>query len=536
MFYDGLSRLLSADYSAGADYAYGYDVAGNMVNNNGVTRTYNAANQMTNDGTNSLTYDNNGNLTNDGVNAYTWDRANRMLTAPGSTSYKYDGASNRIAQTVSGVVSAYLNDVQPGLTQLLAETVSGNTTRYVHGVRGIHATESHAGVWGYFAQDGLGSVRGIVDNMAAVVSSQSYNPIGVPATDYGKGFGFTGEQADGNDLLYLRARYYAPSKGVFTALDPFEGMQNRPMSLNGYSWVEGNPVMNVDPSGKIVQASDVAGYPSWDEDIDPFWYTCNCGWIDSNHMTSNRTATQELMINLYEAYDSESRPLAWIFPVTKSAKKFGLQFALTSELALVPDVMLRNHTMSKEDWIFRLASSMMMSITEKFEGNQGKGFSGTVGTMLQGNSSFSEEDLVSNLVGFEQAKRAGYTRLVGSQWQSIEEEVILNPNMCGAFESDRAAQYIFLWYTRGNGVETNWLMPDLPSLANCLFRDDYKDIGDCATREIQGQRRIPQELVTIVEQRIHPGEYWENVEDVVWWWLGEGNTDWLDSNEFATSP
>jgi YD repeat-containing protein len=86
-FYDQLSRLLEADYDNGTTvYQYGYDLAGNLVNNNGTTRTYNAANQMVNDGTNTLTYDANGNLTNDGVNAYTWDRANRMLTAPGSTS------------------------------------------------------------------------------------------------------------------------------------------------------------------------------------------------------------------------------------------------------------------------------------------------------------------------------------------------------------------------------------------------------------------------------------------------------------------
>jgi hypothetical protein len=38
--------------------------------------------------------------------------------------------------------------------------------------------------------------------------------------------------------------------GVFTALDPFEGMMQRPMSLNGYSYVEGNPITNSDPSGK----------------------------------------------------------------------------------------------------------------------------------------------------------------------------------------------------------------------------------------------------------------------------------------------
>ncbi len=89
--YDGVQRLLSANYDGGAvEYSYGYDLAGNLVNNNGTTRTFNAANQMTNDGTNTLTYDNNGNLTSDGVNTHTWDRANRLLSV-GNNSYAYDG-------------------------------------------------------------------------------------------------------------------------------------------------------------------------------------------------------------------------------------------------------------------------------------------------------------------------------------------------------------------------------------------------------------------------------------------------------------
>jgi RHS repeat-associated protein len=54
-------------------------------------------------------------------------------------------------------------------------------------------------------------------------------------------YDFTGEPLDSNGLLYLRARYYNPAAGVFTAPDPFEGcVTGRAMSLNGYSWVEGN--------------------------------------------------------------------------------------------------------------------------------------------------------------------------------------------------------------------------------------------------------------------------------------------------------
>ncbi|QPC82464.1 RHS repeat-associated core domain-containing protein [Phototrophicus methaneseepsis] len=86
-----------------------------------------------------------------------------------------------------------------------------------------------------------------------MLASQSYAPYGLPFDAFGtfaSPFGFTGEQVDSNGLNYNRARYYNPMIGTFTALDPFEGIQNRPMSLNGYSWVEGNVTNAADPTGK----------------------------------------------------------------------------------------------------------------------------------------------------------------------------------------------------------------------------------------------------------------------------------------------
>ncbi len=65
--------------------------------------------------------------------------------------------------------------------------------------------------------------------------------------------GFTGEFTDLNDLVFLRARYYSPSLGVFTSRDPFDGFMTRVMSRNGYSsYTEGNPVNYTDPSGEII--------------------------------------------------------------------------------------------------------------------------------------------------------------------------------------------------------------------------------------------------------------------------------------------
>ena len=250
--YDALSRLLSADYHPGINiggpafrqYAYTYDLAGNRLSealtlNGGspaVTNyTYNAANQIAGG---SFAYDNNGNLTNDGVNSYTWDRANRLLTAPGSTAYQYDGAGNRIQQTVSSIVTDYLLDVQPGLAVVLRDSDGTNTNHYVHATRGVHSRFDGSD-WSYYTQDGLGSVRGVVDAVAAVTEAVNYTPYGVPDTSI-FGPAFTGEWRDESEVQYHRARYMSPEMGTFLSLDPFEGMMSKPMSLNGYNWVEGN--------------------------------------------------------------------------------------------------------------------------------------------------------------------------------------------------------------------------------------------------------------------------------------------------------
>ena len=277
--YDALSRLQQANYDSGDRiYNFDYDLAGNrlaeLLSGTGVTPTnryfgYNAANQLiaegdTLDGNNEVipdytyAYDANGNLLNKQdttpttLETYTWDRANRLLTAPGSTSYQYDGIGNRIQQTVSSVVTDYLLDTQPGLAVVLRQTTSGNVDRFVHGPRGIHAQQDNSGDWFYPLQDGLGSVRAVSDAVVAAQGMQHYAPYGQPfgaQGSLGMPFGFTGEQTDANDLVYLRARYLSPGLGMFASLDPFEGLFREPLSLNGYIYVEADPINSSDPSG-----------------------------------------------------------------------------------------------------------------------------------------------------------------------------------------------------------------------------------------------------------------------------------------------
>jgi RHS repeat-associated protein len=199
-----------------------------------------------------MTYDANGNLTNDGTNTYVWDRANRLLSV-GSSSYAYDGMNNRVQQTVSGTATKYLLDIQPGLTQVIGATTGASTDRYIHSLRGIHAMKNNAGNWIWPTQDGLGNVRQEVSDALAVNGVRSYEPFLTPFDEqgsFGMPFAATGEMTDVTQQVYLRNRYLSTSLGQFVSLDPFEGVRNRPMSLNGYSWVEGNSPNSVDPSGR----------------------------------------------------------------------------------------------------------------------------------------------------------------------------------------------------------------------------------------------------------------------------------------------
>ncbi|MBL8160969.1 MAG: hypothetical protein JNJ61_03220 [Anaerolineae bacterium] len=144
----------------------------------------------------------------------------------------------------------------------LTESTGANTTRFVHAPRApqagfpsvsIHAHKDAANNWEYPLQDGLGSVRGVASNAAAVLESRNYEPFGASFGATGTSqtpYGFTGEPTDSNGLVYLRARYYSPALGVFPSRDPFEGVTDRPLSLNGYSWVEGNVPNWTDPSGE----------------------------------------------------------------------------------------------------------------------------------------------------------------------------------------------------------------------------------------------------------------------------------------------
>ncbi|MCA0457794.1 MAG: M23 family metallopeptidase [Chloroflexi bacterium] len=157
-------------------------------------------------------------------------------------------------QTVSSTVTKYLLDLQPGLSVVLSQDVGANVTRFIHTPRGIHAQKDQFNNWEWIAQDGLGSVRSVMSNNVDVLWNTNYDGYGNPFGAVGAvqtPYAFTGEMMDASGLLDVRARRYNSTLGVLTSIDQAEGLDNRPMSLNGYSWVEGNVLNAVDPTGRI---------------------------------------------------------------------------------------------------------------------------------------------------------------------------------------------------------------------------------------------------------------------------------------------
>ena len=97
----------------------------------------------------------------------------------------------------------------------------------------------------------------MTDPTGEVTFAQSYDPYGVITSTAGTSqtaYGFTGEQYSAEtQMVYLRARYYSPAEGRFSSRDTWGGDVNRPLSLNRWGYVNGDPVNHTDPTGRYPQ-------------------------------------------------------------------------------------------------------------------------------------------------------------------------------------------------------------------------------------------------------------------------------------------
>jgi len=253
--YDPLYRLTAANYSSGQVYTYTYDAVGNQSSAGAPAGinfyTYDAANRVNTVNGQAYTWDNKGNLRSDGVVSYTYDAANRLTAlSPNTHTFSYDGMGDRVQQLTSSTPITYTLDQGAGLTQVLAEITGTQTTAHLYGLTRL-SQQTLTGTQ-YFLDDGLGSVRELVDASGNLTLVKRYDPYGQTIASVGSGgsnYGFAAEYEDSTQLYYLRARYYTSRSGRFIQKDSWAGDDNNPQSLNAWAYVGGDPISFTDPSG-----------------------------------------------------------------------------------------------------------------------------------------------------------------------------------------------------------------------------------------------------------------------------------------------
>jgi RHS repeat-associated protein len=199
--------------------------------------------------TSSSNYDANGNLIAQGTKTYEWDAVDRLTRVLDDgieiARFAYDGNGRRAQKISGGVTRSYVY----GGVDILEERSPAGTIRTVPGP-GIDrplASVDGSGAVSYYLADHLGSIVQQTNASAAVTMTRQYDPYGVPLQGAtASGYAFTGREWDAEVGLYFyRARYYDPAIGRWLSADPV-GLLG---GTNLYTYVDGNPVSRLDPSG-----------------------------------------------------------------------------------------------------------------------------------------------------------------------------------------------------------------------------------------------------------------------------------------------
>lgn len=262
--YDEANELTSIAYKKGAttlgelDYAYDLDGRKEAVWGS-YARTalpeafsaakYNADNEQTERGTKKFSYDANGNLTSDGTSEYKWNARNQLTSITGTikVTYGYDPYGRRTTRTLGSTTNELLYDGPNVVQEVHEKTVTANLLtgflpNKVFTRTTSTATES-------LLADQLGSTIGLAGSTGTVATTYTYDPFGTTTregTTSENTTQYAGQENDGNNIYYDRARYYNPTAARFISQDP-TGQQGSGPNL--YLYTNDNPTNATDPYG-----------------------------------------------------------------------------------------------------------------------------------------------------------------------------------------------------------------------------------------------------------------------------------------------
>ena len=317
--YDSVGRLATFTDPVNGARSVAYDGNDNRIGyGTAASASYNADNSLAsstlNGNTRTVSQDDQGRTVGDGCLNYAYDGFDRTRTATGTgaagcgtattTTYTYDGLDRQTSHSSSAVTTALHYD---GLSQALsaAEPVgTGFPTALSYVVNasgqplGYRASGTGGGN-GFFSSDGNGNVTTITDATGAVACETRFDPYGTAQNVA------TSDKTDTNaagqntcdtgtavtDVFYRAGRHdtatgqylfgsrsYDPATATWTTADSHRtggsganlSVGTDPLTANRYSYVNGDPVNLVDPSGHAPCAHgmiegggcDEYGYPT----------------------------------------------------------------------------------------------------------------------------------------------------------------------------------------------------------------------------------------------------------------------------------
>lgn len=305
---DPLQRPLSivasdAGTNPAMDYAYVYDVVGNITEKSTQARTYRyryddldrLTESVSSFETEGWSYDANGNRLSDNLNPGVWQYSDNdeLIESPG-TAYGYDEAGNVVQKSVGGMVSTlYAYNAENRLTQIsdnsgnliaeyvydpfgrrIAKTTPAGTTYFLYADEGLVGEFNDVGepvrqygyqpdsTWGtepvylkqndeyaFYQNDHLGTPQKLIKVNGMVVWSADYRAFGDAAKKidtWSNPLRFPGQYFDEDARLnYNYFRNYDPVTGRYIESDPI-GLAG---GFNVYRYANTNPLSVIDPLG-----------------------------------------------------------------------------------------------------------------------------------------------------------------------------------------------------------------------------------------------------------------------------------------------
>ncbi len=197
------------------------------------------------------------NISSVASHTYSWDDADRLTKFDNATGTDNDavyaylpGSGMRYKRTQGATVEYYIYDGD----DVLGSYTAGGTlnARYVTPGLDDNLSETRGGSTYYYMQDGLGSVRNLVDSSETTQNIYDTYAFGdniayAQTVNIASPYRYTGrefELGSYDSTHYYRNRYYLPYLGIFASRDAAFADIHR-----GWGYVGNNPLMFVDPWG-----------------------------------------------------------------------------------------------------------------------------------------------------------------------------------------------------------------------------------------------------------------------------------------------